>query len=77
MGTCPNCGTSSRVSPEGFTTETILIAKPIGTVLLSGSTIKTVATKKIRLRHTCGWTAIAHLDGSDLVIESQGVIESA
>lgn len=75
MGTCPNCGISSRVAPQGFTAEQVLVAKPVGSVLLSGSTMKTVATEKIRLKHSCGWTAIGHIEGSNYVIESQEVIE--
>lgn len=40
MGTCPYCQTSSRVDPDAFTFERVLVAKPLGTFSLSGLTAK-------------------------------------
>ena len=61
MATCPSCAVSSRTDAEAIEVTRILVAKPIGTFSVSGSTMKTVAYERYQMRCTrCGW----HIDGT-------------
>lgn len=73
MATCPSCGAKSREDPDAFVVEKVLVARPIGSFSLSGSTFKVSANERLRLRcQRCDWSVLGYLDGDSFVADPPG-----
>jgi hypothetical protein len=67
MGTCPECGASSRVDPT-FEISKVLITRHIGDFSLAGAQIKLIGQEVLVLRHlSCGWYIYGYIKGNDFV----------
>lgn len=74
MATCPQCGNSSRVNPGSMVIEEVLVARPLGTFSLSGSTLKWSANQRLRLRCTqCGFKVCGGLQDGAFVARRSDV----
>lgn len=69
MATCPNCGAHGYPPNAGFTLDTVLTAKPLGTWSVAGAQSKTVATARPRLAHSCGWSILGQVDDRHFVAD--------
>lgn len=60
MATCPHCGTSEM---DAFTVGTRLVAKPLGSYSISGTSMKVSAIEVAELKCRCGWSILGHING--------------